>query len=85
MIITKEDIKNNIKISLPVYYGDDLREKNKAITLNKYVLSGVEEIKIEDNLLLFMNGDREIIRTKAENIDSIVIVEEFGEYFVNQK
>ena len=85
MIITREDLRlENIKI--PLHYGEDaIRIKNKSINLNKYLLSGVSEIKIENKLILFLDGEsKEILRTRVEDISDINIDEIFGVYVINK-
>lgn len=81
--MTKEDIEKEKDI--PVYYGDDeLRNYNKAISLNKYILSNVEQIKIENSLILFLDGNKEILRTRVEDVVDIIIDEKIGAYVINK-
>jgi len=67
--------------TLPVYYGGDLRVKNKAIELNGFIISNIEKINIENNLIILRNcKNKEVLRAKLSDISKIRINREFGEY-----
>lgn len=85
MVITKKDIEKKQIKEIPVCYGnDEIRIQHKAITLNEYILSGVDKIKIEDKIILFLGTDKEILRTKIYNLKSIRIDESMGVYIINR-
>ena len=78
-VYTVKELRN--MDSIPVYYGDELRQKKKAIGLNGMVISGVRKIKIMDELIIFKNERyEEIIRQSLSEINELKIDINFGEY-----